>query len=199
LVLCAVAGVASGLFGAYAYSSSTYRPLAHTLGVWILLTALVSARQPWRQAMVRATTVLVTAVAAFYGGKEVRHVTRFSAEFTPDPVQLGLWLAVAAAAGCALGAAFHRIGTAGAAAAVATATAAGLLVADLLRRTLNYPREALVLGIFTGLALIALWLRARPLTRVQLSHLLLLLPLTTAVGCLLVSMPDLMEDLVLFI
>lgn len=197
--LCAIAGLASGVFGAYAYSSTDYRPFAHTLGVWILLTVLVSARQPRRRAMVRATTALVTAVVAFYAGKELLYVTRFSAEFTLDPVRLGLWLAVAVAAGCALGAIFHRIGTEGRAAAAATAAAAGLLVADTLRRALNYPREALVLGVFTGLALIAVWLRARPLTRVQLLWLLALLPLTTIAGYLLVSAPDLLEDLVLFV
>jgi hypothetical protein len=58
-VLCvraALGGLATGGFAAWAYYGETFRELAHTFGLWILLVALVSARRPWRPAAVASTT-----------------------------------------------------------------------------------------------------------------------------------------------
>ena len=65
MTVCVIAGVGVGGFGGFAYYSPLLRPLAHTLGMWLLLVTLVSAKRPLPHAILLATTTLVTAVPAF--------------------------------------------------------------------------------------------------------------------------------------
>lgn len=196
MVFCAVAGAGIGAFGAWAYSSSLFRPLAHTLGMWVLLAALVSARQPLRHAVVFASSALLAAVPAFYAGRAVIYDWRYpggSSAIDGDTVVL--WLVLALVAGPLLGLVAHRIGTPGRLGAVAVGTTAGLLVADAARRGLRYSSQLAVLLVFLVVALVALWLRARPLNRDQWLLVLCTLPPAALFGYLLVSAPDLLEDL----
>jgi hypothetical protein len=196
VALCAIAGAAVGVAGAFAAYSPPFRPLAHTLGMWLLLTALVSARRPVRQAILFATTALLTAVPAFYAGKALIYDARHPGGSTSiDESTVVLWLVLALFAGPLLGALFHRIGTTDRLGALSSGAAVGLLVADAARRALRYPNQTIALLVFLSLALAALWLRARPLTRDQLPALLLALPVAALCGYLLVSTPDLLEDL----
>lgn len=194
--MCAIAGAGVGGFGGFAYYSPLFRPLAHTLGMWLLLAALVSAHRPLRQAILFATTALVAAVPAFYAGKALIYDARHpGGSSSIDDATVVLWIVLALFAGLLLGAVAHRIGTPGRLGALSSSATAGLLVADVVRRAMRYPNQAAVLLVFLGLALTALWLRARPLTRDQLPTFFRTLPAAVLCGYLLVSAPDLLEDL----
>jgi hypothetical protein len=194
--LCAAAGAAVGVAGAFAYYSPALRPLAHILGPWLLLTALVSAGRPLRQAVLFATTALAAAVPAFYVGKALVHAIHHTGLGRVDIDTMLLWLGLALLAGPLLAAAAHRIGTPDRAAALAAGATAGLLIADTARRALDYTNQAPVLLVFLALALTALWLRARPLAREHRIAAATALLASVACGYLLVSAPDLLEDLV---
>ncbi|WP_253888122.1 hypothetical protein [Actinokineospora diospyrosa] len=128
-------------------------------------------------ALTRSAVALVCAVVAFYG----------VAGFHVGAGKLTLWLTLAVGGGLALGEAFRRIPH-----PLATAAAAGLLIADAARRGVHYPHQIPVLATFLVVALIALWWRARPLH----PRTAVFLPLTTAIGYALVAAPDLLEDLI---
>lgn len=195
MAVCAIAGVGVGGFGAFAYYSPLFRPLAHTLGMWLLLTALVSAKQPLRQAILFSTTALVTAVPAFYVGKAIIYDARHPGGSSAiDNATVMLWIVLALFAGPLLGALAHRIGVPGRSGALSLSATAGLLVADVARRAMRYPNQAEILLVFLGFALITVWLRARPLTRDQLPTFLPVFPIAVLCGYFLVSVPDLLED-----
>lgn len=196
VVMCAVAGAGVGGFGAFAYYSPLLRPLAHTLGMWLLLAVLVSARRPLRQAILFATTALVAAVPAFYAGRALIYDARHpGGSSSIDGATVLLWVVLALLAGPLLGAVAHRVGTPDRLGALSSGTTVGLLVADVARRASRYPNQVEVLLVFLGLAVAAVWLRARPLTRDQLPTFLLTLPVAVLCGYVLVSAPDLLEDL----
>jgi hypothetical protein len=52
LLAAVLAGFLTGGFAAWAYDDDTFRPLAHTFGLWITAVALLSTRQPRRRAAV---------------------------------------------------------------------------------------------------------------------------------------------------
>ncbi|WP_157440246.1 hypothetical protein [Actinokineospora inagensis] len=176
-VLAAAWGVLSGAVGAAAASMAVVRPLAHTVGLWVLLVALLCARTTRVVALTRAVIALVGAVITFYGVPG----------FHLGTGKLALWLLLAVAAGLVLGEAFRHIPY-----PLATASAAGLLIADAARRGLHYPHQVPVLATFLLVTLAALWWRSRPVHPRAARYL----PMTTAVGYALVSAPDFMEDLI---
>ncbi|SDY29848.1 hypothetical protein SAMN05661080_02991 [Modestobacter sp. DSM 44400] len=148
-------GLATGSFGAWAYHDDLLRPLAHRFGLWVLLVALLSARQPARTAIARSVLGLATAVLAFYVGKQVM----YGIDYPGMPYALNFsviaeWLVLAAVAGSLLGWAFHSIGRDGRRGAPATAAAVGLLVADAFRRSTNYATDGRVLVPFAALAVV---------------------------------------------
>ncbi|MBM7776069.1 hypothetical protein JOD54_006273 [Actinokineospora baliensis] len=176
-LLAVAAGVLSGALGAFAASTPVIRPLAHTIGLWALLVALLCAGTTRAVAMTRSTLALVGAVIAFFG------LTGFHL----SAGKLALWLALAVISGLALGEVSRRIPH-----PLATATTAGLLVADAARRGWHYPNQIPFLAAFLLIALAALAWRARPLH----PRTALFLPLTTALGYAVVAAPDLLEDLI---
>jgi hypothetical protein len=103
LLLAAATGVLVGGFGAVTYYSDLLRPLAHVLGPWILLAAVLSARQLPAMAVVRSTVSLVAAVVAFYVGKDVMYTIEYGdAPYSVNIEQLLMWIAFAVVGGIAL-------------------------------------------------------------------------------------------------
>lgn len=62
-----LAAGAVGGFGAFAYYGDTIlRPFAHTFGIWLLLVAVVSARQTLLRGALRGGGALLLGVVAFF-------------------------------------------------------------------------------------------------------------------------------------
>jgi hypothetical protein len=105
------AGLLSGALGAYSYYDPLLRPIAHTLGLWLIVVIAAAARRPPRTAIAYATAALLSAVVAFYVGKEVMYALRYPGQPYPlNYTELGLWTVLAIGAGLGLGWAFHCIG-----------------------------------------------------------------------------------------
>lgn len=61
-----------GGFGAISYYGDTIlRPFAHTFGIWILLVAVVSARQSLLRGTIRGGAALPLSVVAFFYSKQI--------------------------------------------------------------------------------------------------------------------------------
>jgi hypothetical protein len=190
-----LAGLLTGGAAAAAYYSSAARPLAHTFVLWTALVALASARQPARRAVVRAVLALAAAVLAFYLGKAVVHGLRYpGTSYLLSGTQVAEWLVLAAVAGTLLGWVFCRIGRPGTAGALAAAAALGLLAADTWRRWNGYPDEGPVVAVAAvaaGLAVLAVDVRSAR----RLAVVAAWTPPCALAGYLLVSLPDLLEQL----
>lgn len=185
LGLVLAAGVATGVIGRWAYYDSEFRVFAHLLGPWILLCVLVSARRGRSWAIAASVAALTGAVVAFYG----------TSPHGVDVDRLLLWCGLAVVGGAALGWAFHRIGTTGLPAALSSAGAIGLLVGDALVRVESYGVESALLPVFLVLA-VGLVL-ARSAAQAQWPRIVLLAVPAVAVGYALVSIPDVLEQVVL--
>lgn len=196
IVLVALVGTTSGFIGAYCYYDDLLRPLAHALGIWIMLVAAVSARQTLRRAVLRSTIALLSAVVAFYIGLKIIYGIRYpNYPYSINIEELGLWCLLALVTGTALGWAFHRIGHPGWPGAIATAAAIGLLLADGARRGSAYPAEVPVLLIFAVVAITVVLVRADT-TRSQASRTALLVLPFAALGVALVSAPNVLKQLI---
>ena len=193
-VLAVAGGLVTGGFAAWAYYDEAFRPLAHSFGMWIALLALLSARRPVREAVLRSVLALATAVVTFYVGKDVMYAVEYPGmPYSVDLDQLVQWLVLAAVAGSLLGWAFHRMGRAGHVGAVSTAAALGLLAADAYRRSSNYPGDAPVvvgLALLAAAAVLAVAVRSPR----QLAEIALWTLPAAAAGWVLVSAPDLLEQ-----
>ncbi|MEV6642416.1 DUF6518 family protein [Amycolatopsis sp. NPDC051371] len=197
VLLCGVAGLVTGFFAAYCYYSPALRLLAHSLGLWVLAVALVAARADVRRACVRAVSLLVGAVVAFYIGKKVFYGIKYPGmpyEVAVDTMVL--WCGFAVVAGLALGWLFHAIGEDTWRGALATSAAVGLLLADAydaggfdLDRGLPLGVVALV-GTFAVLA--RQGFRAAGMKRFAV----LVVP-AVAVSYVVVQLPDVIEGVVL--
>jgi hypothetical protein len=195
--LAVAGGVLTGGFAAWAYYDEVFRPLAHTFGLWIALLALLSARRSVRDAVLRSVLALAAAVVTFYVGKDVMYgIDHPGLPSSVDADQLVQWLVLAAVAGALLGWAFHGIGRRGHAGAASTAAALGLLAADAYRRSSNYHEDAPVvvgLAVLAAVAVLAVAVRSPR----QLAEVALWTLPAAAAGWLLVSAPDLLEQLLL--
>ena len=192
--LAVAGGALTGGFAAWAYYGEVFRPLAHTFGLWIALLALLSARRPVRDAVLRSVLALAAAVMTFYVGKDVMYGIEYPGlPSSVDADQLVQWLVLAAVAGSLLGWAFHGIGRPGHAGAASTAAALGLLAADAYRRSSNYHEDALVVVGLAALAAVAVLAVAVRSPR-QLPEIALWTLPAAAAGWLLVSAPDLLEQ-----
>ena len=195
--LAVAGGLVTGGFAAWAYYGEVLRPLAHTFGLWIALLALLSARRPVREAVLRSVLGLAAAVVTFYVGKDVM----YGIEYPGQPYAVSLdqvvqWLVLAVVAGALLGWAFHRIGRPGHGGAASTAAALGLLAADAYRRSSNHPEDASVvvgLAVLAAVAVLAVAVRSPR----QLAEIALWALPATAAGWVLVSAPDLLEQLLI--
>lgn len=189
------AGLVTGGFAAWAYYDDHFRPLAHSFGLWIAMLALLSAGQRSRRAIVHACGALAAAVIAFFVGKKVMYGIDYPG--MPYPINISVvaeWLVLAVVAGVLLGWAFSWAGRPGRTGAVGTAAVIGLLVADAYRRSSNYPADAPVVVTFTVLATVAVlcvivrsWRQIAVVASCTLP--------CAVVGWLLVSAPDLVEQL----
>jgi hypothetical protein len=196
-VFAVAGGLVTGAFAAWAYYGDAFRPLAHTFGMWIALLALLSARRPVREAVLRSVLALAAAVVAFYVGKDVMYGVEYPGmPYSVDLDQLVQWLVLAVVAGALLGWAFCRIGRPGHAGAASAAAALGLLAADAYRRSANYPEDATVVVGFAALAAVVVLTVAVRSPRQLVEIALWTLP-AAAAGWLLVSAPDLLEQLLL--
>lgn len=196
LLPVAGAGLLTGAFGAYAYYSDVWRPLAHVLGPWILLAAVVSARRRPVSAAARSTAALVAAVGAFYVGLDVVYGIKYSgAPHSVNLDRMALWCALAVLAGVTLGLIFHRIGRRGWTAAAATAAALGLLGGDVLRRSLSRAPDPVLLG-FLALAVTVVLLLAEG-SRQQWARAAVLTVPALALGMVVASAPDALEQLLI--
>lgn len=196
LGLVALAGVVSGLVGAYSYYDELLNPFAHTFGIWVLLTVAVSARQPVRRAVLGSITALLAAVVAFSVGLQVRYGIRYpGAPYSINLSVVGLWCVLAVVAGAALGLAFSRIGRPGWSGAGAAAAAIGLLLAAAVHRSANYPEQAPILLVCTVLAISVVLVLAGTTGRQAFRTALLTAPFAV-LGYAVVSTPDLLEQLI---
>jgi hypothetical protein len=189
-----VGGLVTGGFAAWAYYDELFRPLAHSFGLWIALLALLSARRPVLEAVLRSVLALAAAVVAFYVGKDAMYAVDYPGQpYAVNLDELGQWLVLAVLAGSLLGGAFHRIGRPGHSGALATAAAVGLLAADAYRRTSNYPEDGTVVVGLAALAIAAVLAVAVRSPRQLAEVALWTLPMAAA-GWVLVSAPDLLEQ-----
>jgi hypothetical protein len=182
----------SGLSAAGFYYTTTLRPLAHVLGPWVLLAAIVAARQPPARAVIRCVLLLLTAVLAFYLGKQLLYGIRYGSGYLLDLGQITLWCLLAAAGGGLLGLAFHSLGRSGWLGAFATAAAVGILVADGARRATHYRSGTALLIVFTVAAVVTVLFLSDRSSR-QLARLAALVGPLTVLGYLLVGAPDFFE------
>jgi hypothetical protein len=196
-VITVAAGLVSGGFAAWAYYDDRLRPLAHAFGLWIAMLALISAGQRPRRAMVQASAALTAAVIAFFVGKQVVYGIDYPGmPYSINVSELTEWLVLAVVTGALLGWTFSWAGRPGRSGAVGTAAVVGLLVADAYRRGGNYPAEAPVVVTFAVLAIVAvLCVTVRSWRRLALVAVCTI-PLAL-VGLLLVSAPDLLEQLLI--
>ena len=190
-------GLGTGAFAAWAYYDELLRPVAHTFALWITLVVLVSARRPFRQAVLHAGLALAAAVLAFYGGKGLLYGVHYpGGPFLFNGEQLVTWLVLAVVAGIGLGWASSAIGTPGWRGDAATAGAVGLLIADGFRRSSGYPGDAGVVLPLTVLGILAVLAVAIRSPRQLPGVLLWTLPMAL-VGLAVVSAPDLLEQLMI--
>ncbi len=187
-----LAGVLSGAFGAYAYYSPLLRPLAHAFTLWIAMLVLVVPGGRDARGVLRAVVALIAAVLAFYYGKEVMYGFRYPGmPYSVDPGQLVLWCLFAVGAGVAAGLVFGPIGRADLRGSLGTAAAAGLVIADAVRRADHGGVDVLAVAAVVTVALVfARGVRSwRQAGRVAA----LVVPLGL-VGFLLASGPDIIEQ-----
>lgn len=193
-VLGVVAGLIAGGFAAWAYYDDFFRPLAHSFGLWIVVVALLSARQPARWAIGQSCLCLSAAVISFYVGKKIMYGIDYPGmPYSINASVLMEWLALAVIAGIALGAVFSWSGQPGGKGALGTAAAVGLLIGDAYRRSAIHDSEATVLGAFAVLGIVAV-LGSTVRSWSQLALVGVLLLPCAPVGYLLVSAPDLLEQ-----
>ena len=196
-VMALAAGLVTGGFAAWAYYDDRFRPLAHSFGLWIAMLALLSAGQRPRRAILHACLALAAAVTAFEVGKKVMYGIDYPGmPYSINVAVLTEWLVLAAVTGVGLGWAFSWAGRPGRAGALGTAAAVGLLVADAYRRSNDYATEAPVLVTFTILAVVAVLCVAVRSWR-QLALVGGCTVPFALLGVLLVSAPDLLEQLLI--
>ncbi|MGI8612766.1 MAG: DUF6518 family protein [Nocardioidaceae bacterium] len=184
-----VAGAVTGLVAAFSYYDRLLRPLAHTFGLWILLAVIVSAGQTPRRAILRASTAVFAAIVAFHLGQRLIYRIKYHGDaYTFSANSLALWCLLALAAGVVLGPVFARIGRSGWSGSAAAAAAIGLLVADVRRRTHNYPGDSATLLTFAVLAVIIVIVLTAVSRRQLVRTALLILP-CVVLAYFLVSTP----------
>lgn len=200
LLLVALVGVLSGLFAAYGYYHDALNSFAHALSPWVLLAAVVSARQRRSQAVLRTVTGLLGAVVAFFAGKPVFYGIYYP-DVSPidvDTNKLALWCVLAVIAGTVLGVVFSKIGSADWSGAAATAVAVSLILVATLGEVGSYIlARDLPLIVFSLAAVVVVLVLADTTARQLKRTAALTLPLVL-VSLALLAAPDLIEQIVFF-
>jgi len=202
LLFYAIPGIAIASVIAYAYYNDTFRPLAHTLGLWVALAFAVSWRRPPRLAIAQTIIALGAAVVTYYIGLKIFHDIRWAAQGSVFPLgwsRILLWTGFAIVAGLVLG--LHGSCTANQdwTGAAAGAAFVGLLLGDGIRRALVWgvvdpagwwDAAVLVDGLLTIVAFLAA-------TRVNRRPWLTIafIPLVGVAGLAAVWVPDMVEQL----
>ena len=197
LAAAAAVGVVAAVVVVYAYYNDPWRPLAHTLGVWVALAAAVGMRRPMPRAAAAGITVLAVAVVGFYVGLKVGHDIRWAGSASVmgiDWAAVQLWLILAVPAGAVLGllgASATRRDWYGPA---ATAALLGLLLGDAWRRLAGYGMDvAVTVDLSAVIVILAVATRAnrRPALTVALTVVAAL------AGFVVVSLPDVLQQIVI--
>ncbi|WP_277681416.1 hypothetical protein [Saccharomonospora azurea] len=193
----ALVGLLTGAFAAVAYYSFPLRSLAHTFGVWIVLSAMVAKGNKPIPACKRVSIALLAAVFAFYVGKGLTYSVLYSGTTYPVHVfDLVVWSGLAVAAGAALGLSLRFVGDRDWRGTIATASAIGLAWGDVIRRIGFDLGDDLALTLFTVLVTaLLLAVGSRSLRQVA-GNSLLAIPLIVP-GFLIASAPDLLEQLLI--
>ena len=130
----ALAAVVVGVFGAFSYYGDTIlRPFAHTFAIWILLVAVVSARQPLLRGALRGAGALSLSVVSFFYSKQIYYDILYPGPGFPyrvQPTELLFWGVLGLVGGAVLGLIASRIGPPGWLPAAAASLLMGLLLAD---------------------------------------------------------------------
>jgi FtsH-binding integral membrane protein len=190
-----VGGLLTGGFAAWAYYGDTFRPLAHTFGLWITLVVLLSARRPAREAVVSAVLALASAVLTFYVGKQVMYgIEHPGLPYALDRAQIEQWLVLALVVGTLFGWLFSHAGEDGWLGAFGTAGAVGLLVADTVRRSWTHGVESSAVPV-AAVLFIGLVLAGTVRSWQQLGLVALWTAPMAVFGLVLVSAPDALEQL----
>ena len=189
VTVLAAAGV--GAFGAFAYYGDTIlRPFAHTFGIWLLLVAVVSARQTLIRGALRGGAALLLGVVAFLYGKQIYYDILYPGPGFPyrvQPIELLFWGVLGLFGGAVLGVIASRIGRSGWLPAAASALFMGLLLADAYSWYSTRGDDLPIGAAIVGVIVIAI-LGER--TWRQLGYTALLLIPGTVVGAFLVAAPD---------
>jgi general stress protein CsbA len=197
LLLAAGLGVAAGVFVAWAYYTTGIRDLAHSFTIWVGLLVAVAARREPKQAATASVVALIAGVLCFYFGRDVIYDLKYPASsYGVDPDTVILWCVLAVVAGVVLGVAFSRIGREDWPGAIITAGAAGLLLADTYRKSQGTVDVGMIVA--TCLALLVIALSAHR-SRAQLRKVVILLLPGMLAGYVLVSAPDVLEEMVRFL
>lgn len=194
LFLCI--GVIAGGLTAFAYYVESLKPLAHAFSPWVFLTALVSARRPPGGAACRSVLFLLSAVFAFYFGKDLVYKAKYPGmPYEVNVAELAQWLFLALACGVVLGFVFHKIGTSTRAGLVGAASAVGLVLADTYRGSSSPGKAALLMPLALGASLVLAGLTVH--SRRDAVLLLSLVVPFAGLGLLIISLPDLVQRLLL--
>lgn len=187
LVSVTVLGGCSGAFGAFCYYADTLRPLAHSVGLWICAALVASAGRRHRgHPVLGAVVTLVAAVVCYYVVRDM--VLR---SYGLDVFNLVLWASGAVVGGIALGLVGALLDQPNWWGAAATAAAGGLLIGDAFVRLHNYGPDIVVVVDAAGTVAVLAWAYR---TRRVLSDALLLLVPMTALGYVLVALPNGIEQ-----
>ena len=197
LGVAAVVGVLAAVVVVYAYYNDPWRPLAHTLGLWVALTAAVTFGRPVPRAVAAAITFLAVAVVSFYVGLKVGHDIRWAGSGSVMGINWGdaqLWLILAVPAGAVLGllgASATRRDWYGPA---ATAALLGLLLGDAWRRLASYgPDIAVTVDLLATVVILAVATRAN--RRPELTAAMTVV--AALAGFVVVSAPDFLEQVLI--
>ncbi|WP_410652814.1 hypothetical protein [Amycolatopsis sp. cmx-4-54] len=190
-----LAGVISGAVGAYAYYSDMLRPLAHSFTIWIVLVVAVTAGAPRRRAATRAVGALIAAVLAFYWGKALVYGVKYAGmQYQIDVSTTVLWCALAIAGGLLAGFLLSAIGRTDLRGTVATATAVGLLAADVVRQSGRSGIGVLLLATVVAIGFVGF--RGIRSVRQGIQVAACAIPLG-GLGFIAVSAPDILEEVLI--
>lgn len=187
----ALAAVAVGVFGAICYYGDTIlRPFAHTFGIWILLVAVVSARQTLLRGAIRGGVALLISVVSFFYGKQIYYDMLYPGPGFPyrvQPAELLFWGGLGLVGGAVLGIVASRIGPPGWAPAAAGALLMGLLLADAYHWYHTWDQDLPMAFALAGIVVIgALGHRSWR----QIGYTAVMLIPGTVLGYIVTSIPD---------